>query len=159
MGLNTDTGGVVVNADIKLSNRYTTWNTRLDKIGQTDNELIIISFSLSNVSYIEKILSKRENGRGITLIGNTAYYKNAVSLKRMLPEMKIYIHPQVHAKLILYAPGTVWLSSENIGHRPKAFDATIEIESNFVYNHYFSQVESLFRSRDIYEIKEVQNHA
>jgi len=159
MGFNTDSGGVALTADIKVSNKATTWNTRLSQIGRTDAELIIVSFSLGDLAYTEKVLSKRPNGRNITLICNTGYYRNARILKKHLPEMRVFLHPKAHAKLVLYAPGTVWISSENIGHKAKSFDATVGIKNQVVYDHYRSQVESLLRSRDLIEIKEDESNA
>ena len=154
MGFNTDCGGVALTADIKVSNKATTWNTRLSQIGRTDVELIIVSFSLGDMDYIEKILSKRPTGRNITLICNTNYYRNAQILKNHLPEMRVFVQPKAHAKLVLYEPETVWISSENIGHKVKSFDATVGIKNRQVYDHYHSQVESLLRSRDTFEIEE-----
>ena len=159
MGFNTDCGGVALTADIKVSNKATTWNTRLSQIGRTDVEIIIVSFSLGDMDYIEKILSKRPNGRNITLICSTNYYRNAQILKKHLPEMRVFVHPKAHAKLVLYAPETVWISSENIGHKVKSFDATVGIKDRRVYDHYHSQVESLLRSRDTIEIKEDESYA
>lgn len=159
MGFNTDCGGVALTADIKVSNKATTWNTRLSQIGRTDAELIIVSFSLGDMEYIERILSKRPTGRNITLICHTSYYRNARILKKHLPEMRVFVHPKAHAKLVLYDPETVWISSENIGHKVKSFDATVGIKNRQVYEHYHSQVESLLRSRDTIEIKEEESYA
>ena len=159
MGFNTDCGGIALTAEIKVSNKSTTWNTRLSQIGRTDAELIIVTFSLGDMEYIEKILSKRPNGRNITLICNTNYYRNAQKLKNHLPEMRVFVHPKAHAKLVLYEPETVWISSENIGHKLKSFDATVGIKNQLVYDHYRTQIESLLRSREAFEIEEEQSYA
>lgn len=62
-----------------------------------------------------------------------------------------------HAKLALIGPETVWLSSENLGKKKNTFDASIGIHSKEAYDHYHVQIESLLRSRDTTEIKEVTN--
>jgi len=139
---------------VKLSNKGTTWNTRLQHIGKHDNEVIIVTFSLCNFEYISKLVSKRERGAGITIICNSKYEMNAYLLKKEFPDLKIYVNPYAHAKLALIGPETVWLSSENLGRKQNTFDASIGIQSPEAYDHYHSQIESLLRSRDTNEIKE-----
>lgn len=152
MAFKTDCGGVAMTIEAKLSKAGTTWNTRLSQIGRHDHEVLIVTFSLCDLDYIAKIVSKRENGRGITIVCNSKYEVNAHRLKREFPELKIYINPNSHAKLALIAPDTVWLSSENIGHKSKTYDASIGIHSKEAYDHYLSQIESLLRSRNTQEI-------
>ena len=155
MAFKTDCGGTAMTVDVKLSNKATTWNTRLSQIGRHNHEIIIVTFSLFDFEYISKIVSKRERGMGITIICNSKYEANAYCLKREFPDLKIYVSPYAHAKLALIEPETVWLSSENLGRKKNTFDASIGIHSREAYGHYHAQIESLLRSRDTREIKEV----
>jgi len=155
MAFKTDCGGIALTIDAKLSNKATTWNTRLSQIGRHDHEVILVTFSLCDFDYISKIVSKRERGKGITIICNSKYEINAYHIKKAFPDLKIYVNPYAHAKLALIGPETVWLSSENLGKKKNTFDASIGIHSKEAYDHYHAQVESLLRSRDTREIKEV----
>ena len=155
MAFKTDCGGVAMTADVKLSKQATTWNTRLSQIGRHNNEVVISTFSLCDFEYISKIVGKRDRGAGITIICNTKYQPNAYAFKKAFPDVKLYVHPNAHAKLALIYPDTVWLSSENLGHKKDTFDASIGIHSEAAYNHYRSQVQKLINSKDTYEIKEV----
>ena len=69
--------------------------------------------------------------------------------------MKIHVNPVANVKLGLIGPETVWLSSENLGKKKNTVDASIGIHSKEAYDHYHAQIESLLRSRDTREIKEV----
>ena len=155
MAFKTDCGGVAMTADIKLSKGATTWNTRLSQISRHDHLVTLVTFSLCDFTYISKLVSKREAGAGIRIICGDKYEWNAIQLKKQFPDLKIYVSPHAHAKLALIEPNTVWVSSENLGHKKETFDASIGIHSVEAYNHYLSQVERLLRSRDTREIKEV----
>ena len=155
MAFKTDCGGAAMTTNVKLSNKCTTWNTRLQHIGKHDNEVILVTFSICNHEYISKLISKRERGAGITIICHSKYEVNAYHLKRAFPDLKIYVKPYVHAKLALIGPDTVWLSSENLGRKHNTFDASIGIQDTAAFDHYHAQIESLLRSRDTTEIKEV----
>ena len=156
MAFKTDCGGTALTADIKISNKATTWNTRLSQIGRHDKAVTIVTFSLCDFDYISKIVSKRKGGAGITIVCNSKYEPNAWLLKRAFPELRMFVSPYAHAKLALIEPETVWVSSENLGHKSSTFDASIGIHDQEAYNHYFSQIESLLRSRDTKEITEVK---
>ena len=159
MSLKTDCEGIALTADIKLSNYATTWNTRLKDLGRTDCRIIIVTFSLADVNYIHSVLSRRKNGDNITLICNTSYYPNAQALKNLLPGMRVFVSTKAHAKLVLAEPDIVWVSSENIGHMPKSFDATIEIQNQDVYDHYKRQVDNLLRCRSTIMLEEDEYYA
>jgi len=155
MAFKTDCGGTALTANIKVSNKATTWNTRLSQIGRHDKAVTIVTFSLCDFEYISKIVSKRKNGAGITIVCNSKYEPNAWLLKRAFPELKMYVSPYAHAKLALIEPEIVWVSSENLGHKSSTFDASVGIHDEEAYKHYYSQIERLLRSRDTKEITEV----
>lgn len=54
MAFKTDCGGIALTIDAKLSNKATTWNTRLSQIGRHDHEVILVTFSLCDFDYISK---------------------------------------------------------------------------------------------------------
>ena len=60
-------------------------------------------------------------------------------MKRMYPELKIVLKPDVHAKFVLIEPETVWLSSANFG-RSGWFEQTIGLHSKEAYEYMLKQV-------------------
>jgi len=158
MGFKTDCGGLALKAEIKLSNAASTWNTRLSQIGRTDDEIIIVTYSLCSVEYIANILSKREGGKGITIICNSKYEHIVSALKQRYPQAHFYVNPHAHAKLALISPSSVWLSSENFGRIKDTFDASVGIHSKDAYNYFFTQVQELLNSTESIEIKEAHNY-
>ena len=155
MAFKTDCGGIAMTADIKLSQKGTTWNTRLSQIGRHDRLVTLCTFSTGDIDYLTKILSKRDFGSGIRIIGNEKNEWKMRRLKNLFPAAQFFVSPNAHAKLALVEPNIVWVSSENLGRTRDVFDASIGIHSEEAYQHYLSQVESLLRSRDTREIKEV----
>lgn len=111
--LKTDTSGVMLNAEVKMSNAFTSWNTRLRKIAQEPSRITICTYSLTDLRYVGRILS-RCNG-GITVICNSAYEGKARKLKSLYPYVDFYVSPHAHAKIALIEPETVWVSTENFG--------------------------------------------
>ena len=154
MAFKTDCGGIALTVDAKLLYRDTTWKTRLKQIGKHDNEVIIVTYSLCQFDFISRIISQRDGGKGITIICNSKFEANAYCIKKNFPDLKIYVNPTAHAKMALIGPGTVWLSSENLGKVKDTFDASIGIESKEAYDHYHAQIEHLLCSKHTREIKE-----
>lgn len=150
--LKTDTSGVMLTADVKLSNAFTSWNTRLSKIANEPGKITICTYSLTDLRYVGRILERRHEG--ITVICNTAYESKAKKLKEFYPYVDFYTSPYAHAKLALIEPGTVWLSTENFGRGSDLFDASIAICSEAAYSHYYRQTENLLRRRDTVRIEE-----
>lgn len=144
MCLRSDTAGPVVKADVKLSNYGVTWNTRLEQLSRDPAEVIICTFSLANMQFISKVLNRRS--QGVTIVAHDSYRRIAEKIKQWYPNVEIYVSPYSHAKLMLAEPETVYVSSENLGHTKKSFDASIGIESPEVYQHYRSQVERLIQN-------------
>ena len=136
----TDNGGVALKLqDVKLCTTETasTWNTRLSQIGRISGEIIICTYSLPSVSYIEQILDKRS--KNVKLIVNTKFSNKVRELKRKYPALKVFCRPNVHAKIVLIEPRTVWLSSSNFGDSGW-FEHTIGIHDNVAYKFYREQI-------------------
>lgn len=150
MAFRTDSGGVAMTAEVKLSRASTTWNTRLRQIHRMEGDIYICTFSLCNYDYISRILERRS--KDVTIICNSRYAENARQLKKAFPETRFFVNPNAHAKLVLIDPKTVWLSSENLGRKKETFDASIGIHSEEAYQHYLAQVQKLLRCRDTIEI-------
>lgn len=141
MSFKTDAGGLALRLnDAKLMTTETcsTWNTRLSQIGKSGSQVIICTYSLPDVDYICRILDKRS--RNVTLIVNDKFRSRAEELKRRYPALKIHTRPDVHAKIVLIEPETVWLSSANFG-KSGWFENTIGIHSKAAYDFYLDQIQ------------------
>ena len=151
MCLKTDTAGPVINTNVKLSNYGVTWNTRFEQIYRDPGEVIICTFSLSNLSFVSRTLSRRSHN--VTIIAHDSYRKQAQMVKNWYPDVDIYVSPYSHAKMLLAEPATVYVSSENLGHKKKSFDASICMESEEIYQHYRAQVERLINNPETERIE------
>lgn len=148
MSLKTDCCGTALTSDIKVCNPNTTWNTRLKPYRK--NDIIICTFSVSDVMYISKLLERHEGH--VTIICHDKYSLKAIYLKNQFPHIDIFTNPHAHSKMILIEPGVVWLSSENIGRISKNFDSAVAIDNEFVYDFYFKQIQNLIASRETMEV-------
>ncbi len=139
----TDNGGVAVSimdAKILTSETASTWNTRLSQIGTTnlkDKRVIICTYSLPDLEYSKQIFDKRS--KNVMLIVNEKFSDKAEELRKLYPDLEIYLRADVHAKIVLVEPRTVWLSSANFG-KSNWFEQTIGIHSEEVYNFYLEQI-------------------
>ena len=149
--LRSDTAGRVVPVKtVKLSNCGITWNKRLSKILKVPGEIILCTYSLVNLPFLTRVFSQRSTG--VTIITHERYSDMAKRLKEAHPDLKVYVSPYVHAKLLLADPRLVWVSSENLGHNKNSFDCSIGLESLAAYVHYKAQVDRLLRNASTVEI-------
>ena len=142
-GFQTDAGGLALALnDVKLMTTETasSWNTRLSQIARMKGKVIICTYSLPNLKYMEKIFDKRS--WDVVLIANDKPKDNewkVQELQERYPDMEIYLKPDIHAKIILIEPKTVWLSSANFG-RSGWFENTIGIHDKEAYDFYYKQI-------------------
>ncbi len=138
MSFKTDNGGLAVKADIKVAKQASTWNTRLTQLLRGKSEIIICTFSLpKGLGYLTKLLDKRT--RGVTIIANRKFESEARMLKKLYPELRIYLSMHTHAKMALAAPDRVWLSSENLVHS-RNFENTVGIHNRSIYEFYMVEL-------------------
>jgi hypothetical protein len=115
-----------------------TWNTRLSQIGRIVGPVSILTGALPDPEYISQILKKRP--RDVFIIASTSAEAEAKLLKSRFPAIRIAIHPNNNAKVVLVAPDTVWVSSSDFG-MTKKIESAVGIHSTFVYS---KTLESLF---------------
>ena len=114
MSFSDDNGGFSFScADAKFSVCASTWNTRLSQLGKLQGSLRILTHHLPNPEYIAKILSKRPYN--IFIIANEDARENAMKLKAQFPDVRIALHKKMNAKVVLFEPETVWVSSSDFG--------------------------------------------
>lgn len=140
----TDNGGKAIRIDdakLITTQMASTWNTRLSQIGTNnlkDKKVIICTYSLPDLEYSEQIFDKRS--KNVILVANEKFKVKADELKAKYPDLTIHLKEDIHAKIVLVEPETVWLSSANFG-KSGWFEHTIGIHSKEAYSFYLQQIE------------------
>lgn len=138
MAFSDDNGGFAFSCDdAKMSICASTWNTRLSQIARVAGPILIMTGSLPDPEYISQILGKRP--QDILIIANTSAVAEARVLKSRFPAIRIALHPNNNAKVVLVAPDTVWVSSSDFGKTTK-IEAAVGMHSVFVYNKTLSSL-------------------
>lgn len=110
--------------------------------------MYVMTRMLPNLDYIGRILSKRP--REIYIIASTEAEADASRLKALFPEIRIVLHDNVNAKIVLVAPNIIWLGSSDFGES-KDIESAVGLHSDLVFN---KAITSLFnpvwsKSREI----------
>ncbi|MGJ7533388.1 MULTISPECIES: hypothetical protein [unclassified Variovorax] len=116
--------------DAKMSICVSTWSRRLAQIGRVVGPILIMSGSLPDPDYISQILGKRP--RDIFIIANADANREARMLKLRFPDVRIALHRNTNAKVVLVAPDTVWVSSADFG-KTTQIESVIGLHSNNVF--------------------------
>jgi hypothetical protein len=139
MAFSDDNGGFAFSCeDGKMSICASTWNTRLSQLGRVAGPVSIMTGFLPDLDYISQIVGKRP--RDMFVIANTRAHLEARQLKSRFPFLRIALHPDTNAKVVLVAPDTVWISSSDFG-KTNQIDSAVGLHSTVVYNR---TLESLF---------------
>lgn len=140
MAFSDDGGGFSFSCeDAKMSICASTWNTRLSQLGRVKGPVWIMTRSLPGHEYIAQIIGKRP--QDIFIIANSSAEIEAKALKLKFPMVRIVLHRNNNAKVVLVSPDTVWVSSSDFGET-KHIESAIGIHSAGVYN---KTLDSLFR--------------
>lgn len=107
-----------------------TWNTRLSQIARVIGPILIMTGSLPDPEYISQTLGKRP--RDIFIIANVDAQREARRLKLRFPEVRIALHRNNNAKVVLVAPDTVWVSSADFGETTQ-IESTVGLHSSTVF--------------------------
>lgn len=132
MTFSDDGGGFTFSCDdAKMSICASSWSTRLSQIGSTENPIFIVTRELPDINYILKIIGKRP--RNIYIIANTSAEINAKLIKNKFPRVRILLHHDVNAKIVMVSPNTIWISSADFGKTTK-IESTIGIHSSELFD-------------------------
>jgi len=141
MAFSDDSGGFAFSCeDAKMSICASTWNTRLSQLGRIAGRVCIMTGALPDLEYISQIVGKRP--RDMFIIANTRALLEAKQLKSRFPLLRIALHPETNAKVVLVAPETVWVSSSDFG-KTDQIESAVGLHSIAVYNR---TLESLFNT-------------
>ncbi|WP_175830845.1 hypothetical protein [Burkholderia cenocepacia] len=128
-----DSGGFPFECDdAKLSLGASTWNTRLSQLARVRGPIHIMTRQLVDPDYIGLILGKR--AENIFVLAHTSARTEALVLKQRFPNVQFKLHPDNNAKVVLVAPETVWLTSEDFGKSAKTqIDSGLGLHSSTAY--------------------------
>lgn len=131
MVFSNDNGGFAFSCDDgKFSIGSSTWNTRLSQIARVPGPIHIITGLLPDPAYISEILAKRPHD--IFIIAHTDAESDARILKLRFPAIRIALHGNNNAKVVLVAPETAWVSSSDFG-KTRKIESAVGIHSVEVY--------------------------
>ena len=107
-------GKVFRSSEIKLyySGAHT-WAMKLSQLARQTGTVRIITYSLPDMDYVKEQFDRRPNG--VWLICNSKFKSRASEIKRVYPEIKIAFKDDVHSKVLLIEPKTVYITSANFG--------------------------------------------
>jgi hypothetical protein len=132
MVFSNDSGGFAFSCeDAKMSICASTWNTRLAHIARVIGPVLIMTGSLPDPEYISRTLGKRP--RDIFIIANADAQREARMLKLRFPDVRIALHRNNNAKVVLVAPNTVWVSSADFG-KTTQIESAVGLHSSVVFD-------------------------
>lgn len=106
MAFSDDGGGFAFSCDdAKMSICASTWSTRLSQIARVAGPILIMTGLLPDTEYISQIIGKRP--RDIFIIANSTARPDAELLKIKFPSIRIALHSNNNAKVVLVSPDTV----------------------------------------------------
>lgn len=102
-------------AEVKVyHNGHHTWGMKLSQLNRQYGVVRIITYSLPNVEYAVNLLGKRP--QNIFVVCHAKFIERARAIKKALPEIRIAIAEELHAKMLMIEPKTVYIGSSNFGH-------------------------------------------
>lgn len=124
-------------SDAKLSAGASTWATRISQLGKQTGFVRIITYSLPDMKYVQTQISRRPYD--IHIIAHQQFLDRAKRLQSIFPRIEIRTHEEVHSKVLLIEPHTLWLSSANFG-RSGWHESTIGIHSKEAHDYYVNKM-------------------
>ncbi len=115
-----------------------TWNMKLSQIGRPsmiDRNIYIATYSLPRLREVMAILQHRPTGRLVHMVCHEKFHSLAKSIRGSLPDIKIRVHPAMHAKFCIIEPETIFLGSANFGNS-KWIECMVGVKSAVAVQEY-----------------------
>lgn len=134
----TDAGGFAFRCnDIKLMTNASTWATRLSQLARQNGIVRIITYSLPDMPYVRTQLGRRPYD--ILLIAHSKFVAKARDIKESFARIRVALCEDVHSKVLLIAPKTIYISSANFG-ASHWHETTIGFHSKDAHDWYVENV-------------------
>lgn len=115
MGWNNDMHGLVFkSSELKLYAPSHTYGMKISQIWRQEGVMRIMTYSLPSVKYVHEQLGRRP--WDIQVICHSQFLPKAQAIKNKFPGIHIKTLNNVHSKVILIEPKTLYIGSENFGH-------------------------------------------
>lgn len=138
MAYRTDNGGLAFKCtDIKLMSLSSTWGTRLSKLSLQTGAVRIITYSLPDMDYVVTQLGRRP--RNIFIVAHSKFIGRAQQIKKRFPDIELALKDNVHSKVLLIQPSTIYISSANFGDRGW-HESTIGLHSVEAHDWYLNSM-------------------
>lgn len=123
-------------------NGMVNWNQKFN--GYHNRKITICTFTIPNFDYANKIVKKLfAQGNDVQIIANDISENDLKALRREYPNLKAYVHPNIHAKFVLVGGKNkiIWSSSQNFGSSTWIEDTiNIKAKDNTIYDFYKKQL-------------------
>jgi len=134
---NDSHGLVFKSGEVKLfADGAHTWNMKLAQLARQSGTVRIITYSLPEMDYIKNLFSKRPED--IYLVCHNKFRGRAIEIKRSFPLINIALCDDVHSKVCLISPSTVYVGSANFG-RSRWHETMIGVRSKDAHDWYLSR--------------------
>jgi phosphatidylserine/phosphatidylglycerophosphate/cardiolipin synthase-like enzyme len=151
MGWNDDAHGIRLPGkavkEIKVYHPGThSWASKLKAFHRFKKDLAIVTYSLPSLKILRDLLGS-EDGPGflgsVRIIAHSKFSDTASTLVEGNPKLQIRLLPNVHAKMVLVGPDTVYIGSANFGHSGW-LESNVGIRSEEVFARCLEEFEALW---------------
>jgi hypothetical protein len=101
-------------SEVKLYVSSHSWGMKLSQLGKQNGTVRIITYSLPDLDYIKEQFARRPEN--IWIIAHDKFTDRAKSIKELYPAIRVSVRPDVHAKLLMIEPATIYVTSANFGN-------------------------------------------
>ena len=135
MSWNNDAHGIALKSkkieEIKIYNPSHTWSMKLSQLGKQEGKtLYVLTYSIDNKEPLQ-VIEKRPCD--IVFVCHSKFQEEAEEIASEFPKIKVYIHDELHAKLVAYEPKTVYIGSSNFT-KSSWVDCNVGIRSKEAFN-------------------------
>lgn len=115
MGWENDIHGLVFkSSELKLYAPSHSYGMKVSQLWRQTGIMRIMTYSLPSVDYVEKQLGRRPYD--ICVLCHEKFRAKAQAIKEKFPSISIRTLDNIHSKVILIEPKTLYIGSENFGH-------------------------------------------
>lgn len=134
MAFHTDGWGLAFKCgDAKITAGAHTWAMKLSQLHRQEGTVRIITYSLPRMDYVREQLGRRP--KDILLIAHAKFLAEATAIRMEFPGVRVALNEEVHSKVLLIEPHTVYVSSANFG-RSKWHETSIGMHSKEAHDWY-----------------------
>jgi len=115
-----------------------------DRLAATEEkgDVLIVTYSLPKLKNAMGLLKERN----ITLVCHEQFISRARWIKNNYKNTTVYTMPELHAKVVLIAPDTVWIGSPNFGSSGWT-ESAVGMKDKRIYDYYYKRIMSMIKTK------------